>query len=154
MTMLHKIDEIDNWVLEIIKDDPVRPELSADFRIGKNSEMFALWDEQTLGAVCCVYYTEGIPGSIEEMKTMSSEFADTVVFYTIWSYERGSGRTLINQASSYIKDAYMGIKNVVTLSPKTEMAEKFHLKNGAWRYRENHETINYAYELNESLDRK
>ena len=146
--MLHKIDKIDDWVTEIIKDDPVRPESSAEFRISEHSEMFALWEEQNLGAVCCVFYTEGIPGSIDEMKSMSSDFADTAVFYTIWSYTKGTGRVLINQAAACVKDHY-SIKNIVTLSPKTEMAERFHLRNGAWKYRENHETINYAYELND-----
>jgi len=29
------------------------------------------------------------------------------------------------------------------------MAVRFHLKNGAWKYRENLDTINYAYQLNE-----
>jgi hypothetical protein len=33
----------------------------------------------------------------------------------------------------------------VTLSPKTDMARRFHLKNGAAVYRENLETVNYLY---------
>jgi hypothetical protein len=33
----------------------------------------------------------------------------------------------------------------VTLSPKTEMARRFHLKNGASELRENSNTINYIY---------
>jgi hypothetical protein len=33
----------------------------------------------------------------------------------------------------------------VTLSPKTEMARRFHLKNGAGVYRENSTTVNYIY---------
>jgi hypothetical protein len=33
----------------------------------------------------------------------------------------------------------------VTLSPKTDMARKFHLKNGAKIFRENEETVNYEY---------
>jgi hypothetical protein len=33
----------------------------------------------------------------------------------------------------------------VTLSPKTEMARKFHLKNGAEVFRENPDTVNYLY---------
>lgn len=69
------------------------------------------------------------------------------MFYTIWSYEKGCGRDLINKASEYIKLEYPQIQNLVTLSPKTEMAEKFHIRNGAWKFRENPETINYAYEL-------
>ena len=148
--MLQKIDKIDDWIKEIIKDDPVRSEIPIDYRINEDAEIYALWNETELGAVTCVAYTEGIPTSVEEMFSLTSPFMDTVVFYTIWSYTKGSGRELIIQASSSIINQFPSIKNIVTLSPKTEMAERFHIKNGAWRYRENPETINYAYQLDES----
>lgn len=145
--MLQRVNTIDQWISEIIKDDPVRGEIPIDHRINETAEIYALWNETELGAVTCVSYTEGIPGSVEEMNCLASPFMDTVVFYTIWSYTPGSGRRLIVKASEKIKEQYPSIKNVVTLSPKTEMAERFHLKNGAWRYRENIDTINYAYQL-------
>ena len=44
-----------------------------------------------------------------------------------------------------IKQHYPSIKNFVTLSPKTEMARRFHLKNGARVMRENADTVNYEY---------
>jgi hypothetical protein len=146
--LLSEIKSIDDWVKEIIKDDPVRPDLSAEFRINKNAEMFGIWEKTELGAVCCVRYTKGIPDGVVGMAETTSSEADTAVFYTIWSYRKGSGRELINQASESIKNKNPNIKNIVTLSPKTEMAERFHLRNGAWRHRENADTINYAYELN------
>jgi hypothetical protein len=146
---LQKINNIDSWIEEIIKDDPVRPEIPIDHRINEEAEIYALWNETELGAVTCVAYTEGVPGSVEEMYSLTSPFMDTVVFYTIWSYTKGAGRELIIQAADAVKQQFPSIKNVVTLSPKTEMAEKFHLKNGAWKYRENPDTINYAYEVNE-----
>lgn len=147
---LQKINKIDPWIKEIIKDDPVRPEIPVDHRINEEAEIYALWNDTELGAVTCICYTEGIPGSVEEMYSLCSPFMDTVVFYTIWSYTPGSGRQLIVSASESILKEYPSIQNIVTLSPKTEMAERFHLKNGAWRYRENPETINYAYQLDES----
>ena len=149
--MLQKINQIDSWIEEIIKDDPVRPEIPIDQRINETAEIYALWNETELGGITCVAYTEGVPGSVEEMYTLTSPFMDTVVFYTIWSYTKGAGRELIIQASQNILQQFPTIKNVVTLSPKTEMAERFHLKNGAWRYRENSETINYAYQLEDGL---
>jgi hypothetical protein len=147
---LQKINKIDDWIKEIVKDDPVRPEIPVDHRINEEAEIYALWNDTELGAVTCICYTEGIPGSVEEMYSLCSPFMDTVVFYTIWSYTPGSGRQLIVSASESILKEYPSIQNIVTLSPKTEMAERFHLKNGAWRYRENSETINYAYQLDES----
>lgn len=150
---LQRIQSIDPWIEEIIKDDPVRPEIPIDHRINEEAEIYALWRDTELGAVTCVAYTDGIPASVEEMYSLCSPFMDTVVFYTIWSYAPGAGRELIVSASESILNEYPTIKNIVTLSPKTEMAERFHLKNGAWRYRENEETINYAYKLDEQQTR-
>jgi hypothetical protein len=148
---LQKINVIDPWIQEIIKDDPVRVEIPIDHRINEDAEIYALWNDTELGAVTCVSYTEGIPGSVEEMYSLSSPFMDTVVFYTIWSYTKGSGRELIINASKHILEEHPTIKNIVTLSPKTEMAEKFHIRNGAWHFRENPDTINYAYKLDERI---
>lgn len=141
---------MDDWVKEIIKDDPVRKEIPIDHRINETAEMFALWNQNELGAVVCVSYTDGIPSSVEEMYSFSSPEPTTAVFYTIWSYTKGSGRQLIIEASERIVKLRPSIVNLVTLSPKTEMARKFHIKNGAWEFRENEDTINYAYKLEES----
>jgi len=148
---LQKVNVIDPWIQEIIKDDPVRVEIPIDHRINEDAEIYALWNDRELGAITCVSYTEGIPGSVEEMYSLSSPFMDTVVFYTIWSYTKGSGRELIINASKHILEEHPTIKNIVTLSPKTEMAEKFHIRNGAWHFRENPDTINYAYKLDERI---
>lgn len=145
--MLQKVNQIDSWISEIVKDDPVRPEIPIEFRINKAAEIYALWTNQELAAVTCVSYTQGIPGSVDEMIDQCSLEPDSVIFYTIWSYSKGAGRQLINQASDEIRKEKTSIKNVVTLSPKSEMAEKFHIRNGAWKHRENKDTINYAYQL-------
>ena len=39
------------------------------------------------------------------------------------------------------------IQRFVTLSPKTDMAHRFHIGNGAGILRENASTINYEYHL-------
>lgn len=87
------------------------------------------------------------------VRTPESEqdlFEDTVnpvvaVFYTIWSYQTGAGRRLIFEAVKYIKHNFPTVCRFVTLSPKTEIAHKFHTKNGARVFRENFDTINYEY---------
>ncbi len=81
------------------------------------------------------------------MSDRSSLFSDTAVFYTIWSYQKGAGRNLIVDASEWITANRPTIKNLVTLSPKTEMAERFHIRNGAVKWRENEDSVNYAYQL-------
>jgi hypothetical protein len=67
------------------------------------------------------------------------------VFYTIWSYAAGAGRRLIQEAQREIQREQPEINTYVTLSPKTEMARRFHLKNGAEVFRENADTVNYLY---------
>jgi hypothetical protein len=67
------------------------------------------------------------------------------IFYTIWSYAPGAGRTLIFDAVKHIKENKPEIQRYVTLSPKTDLAKRFHLRNGAVVFRENEDTVNYEY---------
>ncbi len=146
--MLKVINTCTEWISKIKKDGPARPHLTADYRINEVAEMFGLYDDKEyLGSVCCVRYTDGIPNSVNDMTERSSMFSDTAVFYTIWSYSKGSGRQLIIDASNWITENRPQIKNLVTLSPTTEMAERFHLRNGAVKWRINEDSVNYAYQL-------
>ena len=144
--MLHIIKDLQDQLLELIKDDPVRPELAPDFRVNENSRIFVLMDDDQLEplAVTCVKFLNSIPESVEDL-TQTVSAANTAVFYTIWSYAKGAGQRLIREAQSRIEQEYPGVETYVTLSPKTEMARNFHLKNGASVYRENPETVNYLY---------
>ena len=85
-----------------------------------------------------------IPESVDDLTTAVVN-TNTAVFYTIWSYAAGAGRTLIEQAQAKIKQEHPEVDTYVTLSPKTEMARRFHLKNGAEVFRENPDTVNYLY---------
>jgi len=67
------------------------------------------------------------------------------VFYTIWSYKSGKGQQLLIEAVKGIQRDYPSVTRFVTLSPKTEVARRFHLRNGAIVFRENLDTINYEY---------
>jgi len=144
--MLYIIQDLKDSLLDLIKDDPVRPELTPEFRVNENSQIFVLRDDETKQplAVTCVKFLEKIPESVEDM-TNQVLHANTAVFYTIWSYAQGAGRELIEQAQQQIKQQHPEVKTYVTLSPKTEMARRFHLKNGAEIYRENPTTVNYLY---------
>jgi hypothetical protein len=91
-----------------------------------------------------VKFLAGIPETVEDLHTLARD-STTAVFYTIWSYAAGAGRELIEQAQQDIKVRMPAVNTFVTLSPKTEMARRFHLKNGAEVYRENPDTVNYLY---------
>ena len=142
--MLHTITCITEDLETLIKDDPVRPEIPLIERVNVNSRMYVLKDGDKTEAVTCVKFLNSIPEAVEDMAGLV-ESATTAVFYTIWSYAAGAGRTLIQEAQKSIEAEFPGIDTYVTLSPKTEMARRFHLKNGAGIYRENSTTINYIY---------
>jgi hypothetical protein len=142
--MLHTITCITEDLETLIKDDPVRPEIPLTDRVNINSRMYVLKDGDKTEAVTCVKFLNSIPEAVEDMAGLV-ESATTAVFYTIWSYASGAGRTLIQEAQKSIEAEFPGIDTYVTLSPKTEMARRFHLKNGAGIYRENSTTINYIY---------
>ena len=142
--MLHTITSITEDLETLIKDDPVRPEIPLTDRVNVNSRMYVLKNGDKTEAVTCVKFLNSIPEAVEDMAGIV-ESATTAVFYTIWSYAAGAGRTLIQEAQKSIEAEFPGIETYVTLSPKTEMARRFHLKNGAGVYRENSTTINYIY---------
>ena len=142
--MLHTITTISDDLASLIKDDPVRPEIPLSDRVNSNSRIYMLKDgDQTL-AVTCVKFLETIPSAVDDLVVIIGG-ATTAVFYTIWSYAPGAGRSLILDAVRYIREHNPNIRRFVTLSPKTEMARRFHSKNGAVMYRENYETVNYEY---------
>jgi hypothetical protein len=143
--MLHIINNLQDEFLRLIKDDPVRPELSLEFRVNDNSRVFVLKNEANEPlAVTCVKFLADIPATVDELANAVIN-TNTAVFYTIWSYAAGAGRELIEQAQAQITQENPEVKTFVTLSPKTEMARRFHHKNGATTFRENAETINYLY---------
>ena len=142
--MLYTFTTITDEIETLIKDDPVRPEIPMTDRVNENSRIYVLKNGDKTEAVTCVKFLSAIPAAVEDMVGVV-ESATTAVFYTIWSYAAGAGRTLIQEAQKSIEAEFPGIQTYVTLSPKTEMARKFHLKNGAGIYRENSTTINYIY---------
>jgi hypothetical protein len=144
--MLHIITDLRDNLLDLIKDDPVRPELPAEFRVNNNSRIFVLRDDQTQKplAVTCVKFLSEIPQDVTDLADLAVN-TNTAVFYTIWSYAAGAGRRLIEEAQREIQREQPEINTYVTLSPKTEMARRFHLKNGAEVFRENADTVNYLY---------
>ena len=142
--MIYKQKNLDDPSLRVIDDDPVRPEIPVDFRITENREVLILLKDEKPQAVVCVAYMDSIPTNCEELFFKSNE-PDTVIFYTIWSYTPGAGRELIFKARDHILNTRPSIKRFVTLSPPTEMAKRFHLKNGATEFRKNLDTVNYEY---------
>jgi hypothetical protein len=85
-----------------------------------------------------------IPRDEQDLIDMPKD-KNTAVFYTIWSYSPGAGQALIKAAADWLLKDYKDIVNIVTLSPQTEMAKRFHIKNGATVHRTNETSVNYKY---------
>ena len=142
--MLHLITTTADQLIEYIKDDPVRPEIPKEFRVSDRRYIAAIVEDQRPSSMVCVSLHDFIPETVDDL-SKTVENPTTAVFYTIWSYKPGSGAALLRMAVKDIKERNPSIVNFVTLSPKTEMARRFHLKNGANVLRENSNTVNYQY---------
>ena len=132
-------------MLSFVKDDPVRPEISSDYRVSNGRIVLVLSENETSpDAMVCVSFHDSIPEKVSDLDN-TSETPTTAIFYTIWSYRPGKGAELLINAVAWLQVNYPSITRFVTLSPKTPMARRFHLKNGAAIFRENEFTTNYEY---------
>lgn len=143
-----------DYYLNFIKDDPVRPHLPTFWRVDPNREVYVLEDDETneVQSVICVAYCNEVPadeGELEKYSTPTTPdepIGNIAVFYTVWSYKPGAGRKLVLGTAQLIRDS-MPVKRFVTLSPQTEMARQFHLKNGAVVLQVNTTSVNYEYKF-------
>ena len=141
-----------------VTEDPVRPELSLEFRQAYGRKIFGIKDEEgDIAAVMCFAFTHGIPKSVEEMDAMSKDAAmqavhragvqgSIAIAYTVWAKKKGGGKHMVNEVYKMIKESHH-IDRLITLSPLTDMARKFHLKNGAKEVQVNLTTQNFEYDI-------
>ena len=139
-----------NYWVDLFKDDPVRPNLTSKFRLTGNRMSFILTkDYHKPSAIVCVAYTKQVPKTEKQLEVYSipkmSFNYDKAIFYTIWSYSKGSGKDILFSTVDWLKKKKPEIKRYITMSPKTEMARNFHLRNGAFELNSNKETINFEY---------
>ena len=140
--MLKIINSITDPLIDLVKDDPVRPSIPTAARVHDHAEILVLIEDDRPAAVVCVAYLDQVPVNETELGKTGENVA---AFYTIWSYAPGAGRRLSRAARIHIATNRPDIKSYVTLSPKTEMARKFHLSNGAMVLADNETSVNYQY---------
>ena len=145
---LHHIRDITDPLVRLIKDDPVRPHIPLEQRINEAAEILILKAGEEVLAATCMQWLSTVPESEEDLVSMQKD-KEVAVFYTIWSYAPGAGATLLKAAAEWLLKDYANIKGIVTLSPQTPMARRFHLKNGAKIRKENPTTVNYEYYFKE-----
>lgn len=141
---LHHIRDITDPLVRIIKDDPVRPHIPLEQRINEAAEILILKAGEEVLAATCLQWLTDIPESEQDLIDIAKD-KQVAVFYTIWSYAPGAGAQLLQAAAKWLLNDYKDIKHIVTLSPQTKMAERFHMKNGAKIRKTNETTVNYEY---------
>ena len=105
----------------------------------------------------CFAYTNEIPRSVEELDKLSQDaylqstlrgqnVGKIAIAYTVWSKKRGGGKLIVKEVFKKIKKSNH-LNRLVTLSPLTDMAFKFHSKNGAKLVQVNESTQNFEYEV-------
>ena len=134
--MLEKLETLEQ-VYAIVKDDPVRTHIPADQRLQQGKDVFVLRDdEENITAVICIAYTNAVPKDEKDLEyyaqaaSQDGQHGSIAVAYTVWSYSKGAGREMVLQARDFIKQ-HRPVTRLVTLSPLTTMAERFHTRNGA-----------------------
>ena len=138
-------------------DDPVRPELSNDFRTSYGRKIFGVKYQNEIHAVMCFAFTNNIPRTVDELDRLSKDaflqsahrdqnVGKIAIAYTVWSKKKGGGKLIVKEVYKMIKKSNH-LNRLVTLSPLTEMARKFHLRNGAVELQVNEETQNFEYKV-------
>ena len=141
-----------------ISEDPVRPELDNIFRTNYGRKIFGVKFKDEIHAVMCFAFTDEIPKSVEELDLFSKDaFLKNVqrdpnkvgriaIAYTVWSKKKGGGKLIVKEVFNKIKKSNH-LNRLVTLSPLTDMAYKFHIKNGAKLISVNETTQNFEYKV-------
>ena len=89
-------------------EDPVRPELSNEFRTGYGRKIFGVRYQGDVHAVMCFAYTNEIPKTVEDLEKMSHDaylqsalrdqnVGRIAVAYTVWSKKKGGGKLIVKE---------------------------------------------------------
>jgi hypothetical protein len=139
------------------EEDPVRPELDNNFRRSYGRKIYGVKFKNEIHAVMCFAYTNEIPKSVDELDKLSQDaylqstlrgqiVGKIAIAYTVWSKKKGGGKLIVKEVFKKIKKSNH-LNRLVTLSPLTDMAYKFHSKNGAKLIQVNETTQNFEYKV-------
>ena len=137
--------------------DPVRPELDNDFRTSYGRKIYGVKYKNEIHAVMCFAFTNKIPRTVKELDLLSKDaflqsaqrdqkIGRIAIAYTVWSTKKGGGKLIVKEVYKIIKKSNH-LNRLVTLSPLTDMARKFHLRNGAIEVQINESTQNFEYKI-------
>ena len=159
-----KVDNFFEWIkgAEIVNlkscntnEDPIRPELDNEFRTSFGRKIYGVKYKEEIHAVMCFAFTNEIPKDVKELDLLSKDaflqsatrdqkVGKIAIAYTVWSKKKGGGKLIVKEVYKKIKKSNH-LNRLITLSPLTEMAKKFHLRNKAKLLRVNETTQNFEY---------
>ena len=139
------------------EEDPIRPELDNDFRTSHGRKIYGVKYKNEICAIMCFGFTNDIPTSVDELDLMTKDahlqsirrdqkVGKIAIAYTVWSKKKGGGKLIVKEVFKKIKKSNH-LNRLVTLSPLTDMAKNFHLRNGAIELQVNKETQNFEYKI-------
>ena len=139
------------------KEDPVRPELDNNFRTEYGRKIYGVKYGDEICAIMCFGFTNDIPKTVEELDLMTKDahlqstlrdqkVGRIAIAYTVWSKKKGGGKLIVKEVFKKIKKSNH-LNRLITLSPLTEMARNFHLRNGAFELQVNEKTQNFEYKI-------
>ena len=153
----------------LLADDPIRPKLFKDnsVRFEDPFHVYAEVNDETgeIAAIVCTIVCKFVPQDeyqikliamgktkqiekqLKEREAIHGELGTVLCPYSIWSYQRGHGRKLISNLLEATPIMHPEVDAVITMSPHTDTAMKFHLNNGAGIFSSNKKTVNYEYEV-------
>ena len=140
-----------------VEEDPVRPELDVEFRRSYGRKIFGVRYKKEICAIMCFGFTNEVPKTVNELDLMTRDaylksaqrdqkIGKIAIAYTICSKKKGGGKLIVKEVFKKIKKSNH-LNRLITLSPLTEMARNFHLKNGAIELQVNEETQNFEYKI-------
>ena len=161
-----KINNFFDWIkgAELVElntcdtnEDPVRPELSNEFRTAYGRKIYGVKYKKEICAIMCFGFTNDIPKTVEELDLMTKDahlqstlrdqnVGKIAIAYTVWSKKKGGGKLIVKEVFKKIKRSNH-LNRLVTLSPLTKMARNFHLRNGAIELQVNQKTQNFEYKI-------
>ena len=138
-------------------EDPIRPELDNEFRTSFGRKIYGVKYKGEIHAVMCFAFTNEIPKDVKELDLLSKDaflqsatrdqkVGKIAIAYTVWSKKKGGGKLIVKEVFNKIKKSNH-LNRLVTLSPLTDMAYKFHIKNGAKLISVNETTQNFEYKV-------
>ena len=136
-------------------EDPVRPELDNVFRRSYGRKIYGVKYLGEIHAIMCFAYTNEVPKNVNELDKFSHDaflqsaqrdqnVGQIAIAYTVWSKKKGGGKLIVNEVFKKIKKSHH-LNRLITLSPLTDMATRFHTSNGAKLIQVNDTTQNFEY---------